>query len=208
MGTPTINALAGVYSVDIATVASPNTWLHLYGMNDCNPSFDATTQDNSDMDGGGYGSDVKTMLRIKLSIKANRKTDTAGVPDPAFVALENARESLGANGNVYVRYARMDGIGKGHQFLASVVMDPSKTGVPDLDEWSITLSSQGAPSDYAYTAPGWQATTIYGTGATVKNGAQILRATVGGTSGATAPSTSTAVGSTVSDGSVTWLRLS
>lgn len=207
MGTPVANTLARAWSVDIATTAAPTAWLHLYGINDFNPSFEPTMQDNSDYDGGGYASSVKTLNAWKLDIKANRKVDSSGVDDPAFAALEAARAQFGNAGNVYVRWARTDGIGNGYQGLASVSMSPSKTGVTDLNEWSITLSGQGAPTDYVYTAPTWTATTLYGAGAIVKNSAAFLKATVGGTSAATAP-TNPAVGSTVNDGSVTWLRLS
>jgi hypothetical protein len=57
----------------------------------------------------------------------------------------------------------------------------------------------------------WQATTAYVAGNAVTNGGQIYQATVGGTSGATGPSTipgttvGTAHSATITDGSVTWV---
>lgn len=56
--------------------------------------------------------------------------------------------------------------------------------------------------------PAWAATTAYVVNDEVKlTGGAVLQATVAGTSGSTAP-TAPAVGSTVTDGTVTWTRLS
>lgn len=54
-------------------------------------------------------------------------------------------------------------------------------------------------------APAWVASTKYNKGDQVSlSGGAILTATVGGTSGSTAPTAPTAVGGTVTDGTVTW----
>lgn len=66
-----------------------------------------------------------------------------------------------------------------------------------------------APCLAAPTSSGWAALTVYAKDAVVKlaTGTEYLQATTAGTSGDAAP-TAPALGSSVTDGTVTWLRIS
>lgn len=61
----------------------------------------------------------------------------------------------------------------------------------------------------ANTAPAWIIGTVYAAGDLVTNVAtsKVLVCTVGGTSHASTPPTAPAIGSTVTDGTVTWLAI-
>lgn len=60
------------------------------------------------------------------------------------------------------------------------------------------------------TAPAWIIGTVYAAGALVTNVAsgKVLMCTIGGTSHAATPPTAPAIGSTVTDNTVTWLAIS
>lgn len=59
-----------------------------------------------------------------------------------------------------------------------------------------------------HSVPAWAASTTYAAASNVKVGAGILQATVAGTSAASAPTLPGSVGGTVTDGGVTWRRIS
>lgn len=70
------------------------------------------------------------------------------------------------------------------------------------------LDSKEAAQLAIANAPLWTANTAYLVGATVKlTGGERLRATVAGTSGVTMPTAPALVGGTVTDGTVTWVRI-
>lgn len=106
---------------------------------------------------------------------------------------------------------------EGYQGLASVKVTPSATGVGDIAALSIELTGQGAPSTYTYVAAAlgtvgnpdvWKPSFAYSAANYyVTNGAAVLYVTTTGTSGTVAP-TNPAVGSSVTDNTVTWKRSS
>lgn len=83
----------------------------------------------------------------------------------------------------------------GWEVTVEAEKDPAVGG--QLIEWDSALA----------TPPSWTATTVYNLGARIKlAGGEQVEASVGGTSGSSAPSAPALIGGTVVDGGVTWTR--
>ncbi|WP_350347261.1 IPT/TIG domain-containing protein [Agromyces sp. G08B096] len=133
-------ALARRFKVDVSTDGT--TWLTLKGINDLNPAISPTLVGADDYDSNGFASFEKTLQGWVLTAKALRKTN-AGVFDPAQELVRGRQLSFGDTARVYVRWYDRNGAPEAYQGLAIVGWAPSKTGVADLDEVTITLTGDG-----------------------------------------------------------------
>lgn len=134
-------ALARRFKVDVS--ADGTTWIPLKGINDLNPPVSPTLVAADDYDSNGWNSFEKTMQSWILTIKALRKT-TAGVFDAGQELVRAAQLPFGDSARVYVRWYDRNGAPEAFSGLAIVGWVPSKTGVADLDEVTITLTGDGA----------------------------------------------------------------
>ena len=133
-------ALARRFKVDVSTDGT--TWLPLKGINDLNPPITPNRQPANDYDSNGWNSFEKTMQSWALTIKALRKT-VAGVFDAGQELVRAAQLQFGDSGRVYVRWYDRNGAPEAFSGRAIVGWAPSKTGVADLDEVTITLTGDG-----------------------------------------------------------------
>jgi hypothetical protein len=133
-------ALARRFKVDVS--ADGTTWIPLKGINDLNPSISPTNQSADDYDSNGWASFEKTMQTWTLVAKALRKT-TAGVFDAGQELVRAAQVQWADAARVYVRWYDRNGAPEAWSGTALVGWVPSKTGVADLDEVTITLSGDG-----------------------------------------------------------------
>lgn len=140
------NLLARGYRVQVSDDGS--TWLTLTGLNDLNPAVSPQTASADDYESDGWTSAEVVMQSWKITVKANRKA-SGGVEDPAFALLRARVGQFGDAARIYVRYFRKDGIDEAQSGRAIVEMTPSKTGVADLNEWSIVFTGDGALSKIA-----------------------------------------------------------
>jgi hypothetical protein len=138
--------LARGYRVQVS--ADAVTWLTLTGLNDFNPSVSPQTAAADDYESDGWSSAEVVMQSWKVTVKANRKA-TGSVEDPAFALLRARVGQFGDSARIYVRYFRKDGIAEAKSGRAIVEMTPSKTGVADLNEWTISFTGDGALADIA-----------------------------------------------------------
>lgn len=136
-------ALARRFIVDVATVAAPTTWVRFKGINDLSVPVSPNLQPADDYDSDGWNSFEKTMQGWVLTAKALRKT-VAGVFDPGQEILRTAHTQFGDLGRAYVRYYDRNGAPEAYSGLGMVGFVPSKTGVADLDEITVTITGDGA----------------------------------------------------------------
>lgn len=133
-------ALARRFKVDVS--ADGTTWVNLKGIDDLNPAISPNLVGSDDYDTNGWSSFEKTMQGWVLTIKALRKT-IAGVFDPGQELVRGRQLNFGDTARIYVRWYDRNGAPEAFSGLALVGWVPSKTGVADLDEVTITLTGDG-----------------------------------------------------------------
>lgn len=133
-------ALARRFKVDVSTDGT--SWIPVKGINDLNPPVSPTLVAADDYDSDGWNSFEKTMQSWILTIKALRKT-VAGVFDSGQELIRAAQLQFGDEARVYVRWYDRNGAPEAYSGVALVGWAPSKTGVADLDEVTITLTGDG-----------------------------------------------------------------
>jgi hypothetical protein len=133
-------ALARRFKVDVST--DNTTWLPFKGINDLNPPVSPTLVAADDYDSNGWNSFEKTMQSWILTVKALRKT-VAGAFDPGQELVRAAQLQFGDAARVYVRWYDRNGAPEAFSGRALVGWAPSKTGVADLDEVTVTLTGDG-----------------------------------------------------------------
>jgi len=136
-------ALARRFKVDVSL--NGTTWLPFRGINDLNPPITPNLQAADDYDSDGWNAFEKTMQSWVLTIKALRKT-TAGVFDAGQELVRGQQLGFGENARVYVRWYDRNGAPEAYSGRAIVGWVPSKTGVADLDEVTVTLTGDGVLS--------------------------------------------------------------
>lgn len=134
-------ALARRFKVDVS--ADGTTWVPFKGINDFSPPITPNLQAADDFDSDGWNSFEKTMQSWVVTIKALRKT-IAGVFDSGQELVRAAQLGFGDDARVHVRWYDRNGAPEAYSGLAIVGWVPSKTGVPDLDEVTVTLTGDGA----------------------------------------------------------------
>lgn len=139
---PAVNLLARGYRLEVSADGATN-WLKLAGLNDLNDSITPTKQDSSNYDSNGWSAAEITMQTWSVAAKYNRQA-TAGVTDAAAELLRACRGQFGDAARVYVRwYSTVQTSETGWQGRAIVELAKSKTGVADLNEFTVTLTGDG-----------------------------------------------------------------
>lgn len=194
--------------VQIATI-----WTPVGGVTNFQPTLAANLVDSGDFDSGGWGSQDKPSQSWNVTVTVARKVtkDADPVYDPGQEYLRLAADQFGPDGNAHIRFYKNDAA-KIEAYEGDVVVEyaPAGGGKDDLDSVQITLSGQGArlPIGFPTAAALWQASHAYALDDEVTlSGGAVLKCTTAGTSGTTEP-VAPAVGSTVTDNTVTWTRLS
>lgn len=134
-------ALARRFKVDVS--ADNSAWVALKGINDLNPQISPTLQPADDYDTDGWSQQEKTMQGWSLVAKCLRKT-VSGVFDPGQELVRAQQLGFGDDARIYTRWYDRNGEPEAYKGLALVGWAPSKTGVADLDEVTITLTGDGA----------------------------------------------------------------
>lgn len=144
-------ALARRFIIEVAAfaAAAPTSWTPLAGVNDFDPELAATTEDTTDFDTDGYTSKEKTAQGWTNTIKVFRKVtnDTDGKPtvfDAGQELVRDAHDVFGTAARVWTRWYDRNGGDEAYEGLALVSWKPSKTGVTNVQEVTITLDGDGA----------------------------------------------------------------
>jgi len=141
-------ALARRFKVDLSTIAAPTTWVNLKGINDLNTPVSPTLQAADDYDSNGFNSFEKTMQGWVVTAKARRGTN-AGVFDPGQELVRLANLQFGDLARLNIRWYDRNGAPEAYQGIAICGFVPSKTGVADLDEATMTFTGDGILSAIA-----------------------------------------------------------
>ncbi|MFE7746871.1 phage tail tube protein [Nocardia sp. NPDC057455] len=147
----TFRAAEWAVQVNTGTVASPNyEWLR--GLSKFEPVNDATMQDDTDIDSGGYGSELVTAQKLNVNaeglVKGERSASTV-VPDPGVAFLRAKGKNLGYDNIVQLRYWRTDDLPEAYEHFFAVKWSDVGGGNADLQKFTATLSGRGEPTAIA-----------------------------------------------------------
>lgn len=148
-----------ILEVDTSATSTP-TWTPVYGRSDFQPTTDATTQDSTDMDAGGYKSSTITALGWGATATLMRKTQAASATayDPGQEALRLASLEMGAENRVHIRYYEWNGADgpkvEAYEGYASVAWSENSGGTDGLSTVAVTLTGQGARTAIPHPYPG------------------------------------------------------
>jgi hypothetical protein len=144
-------ALARRFKFDVS--ADNTTWINVKGINDLNPQENPTTVGADTYDTNGFNAFEKTMTGWSIVAKALRST-VGTVFDPGQELVRTTRFAFGTTARLYVRWYDRNGAAEAYSGQAIVDYAPSKTGVADLDEITMTFKGDGvlAPITNPYAA--------------------------------------------------------
>ncbi|MGW2095778.1 phage tail tube protein [Promicromonospora sukumoe] len=152
MSTPT-QALASTLARDwILEVLIGSDWTRVRGLSSVSPIFEGSEQDDSDIDSGGFASQIVTGLAFRIEGSGKRKGEnTSGfVDDPGQNYLRKKGRKTGADNIVTARIYRRDDLPDAHQAETTVKWTDSAAGDTNaLQEFSFTLSGRGEPQEIA-----------------------------------------------------------
>ncbi|MEV4806762.1 phage tail tube protein [Nonomuraea sp. NPDC049421] len=137
-----------VLEVNTSGTAETPVWTPVKGLTSMEFSLDAETEDDSDFDSNGWGSEVVTQRTWSLEIEGRRKrqTDSASfVADPGQEFLRQAGLVVGLTANVDVRWYRKDGAPDAFRGTAAVQYGGGGGEVTDLEPFEVELTGQGEP---------------------------------------------------------------
>jgi hypothetical protein len=96
--------------VNTGTDVTP-VWVGVFGITEFKPTVDSSTQDDSDFDSDGWGSDATTQRKWKNEGKAKRAAKAGSTPpvyDPGQEVLRLAGAAIGADNIVDCRWYEME----------------------------------------------------------------------------------------------------
>ena len=143
--------LARDWRLEVDTGTSTPTWTPVLGLKSCNYITEGAEQDDSTIDGEGYGSQIVTGIAARIEASGFRiGGDVAGTftEDPGQVFLRQKGQKTGVENIVSARIYRTDESDEAHQLTATVKWaTQSASDVNALQEFQVTLSSRGKPQD-------------------------------------------------------------
>lgn len=136
------------FQVDVADNREAPEWTYVLGLSKFAPKEEATTQDDGDINSGGYASETPTELKLTVDLEGMRKgLEAAGTftPDPGQEFLRIKGRKLGGQNYVHGRYWRNDGIDEAYDATFSVKWVNGSEGKDGLYTFSVTLTARSAP---------------------------------------------------------------
>lgn len=134
-------ALARRFKQDVSVDGT--SWVPLLGVTDFNPQETATLQSTDDYDTDGFTTNEKTMTGAKTTTKVQRPIDEAGVFDPGQELCRATQFQFGDAARIYHRWYDRNGADEAYQQRAIVDWNRSKSGAADVEEITITFTSDG-----------------------------------------------------------------
>lgn len=133
--------------VNTGTAAAP-IWVRVRGVSELTPSEEASTQDTTDYDAGGWSSTTNTQLGWGLELTVQRKTAEDGETyDPGQEFLRLRSDKLGPENQVTIRYYEVNGDQgpkvQAYQGTVGVAYAEQGGGTDAISTARITLAGQG-----------------------------------------------------------------
>ncbi|MEU5847437.1 phage tail tube protein [Saccharopolyspora shandongensis] len=122
-------------------------WVPVHGLTSFTETQDNNTEDDSDFDSGGWGSDVVTQRKwsIEAEGKRKRKDKQRFEPDPGQEFIRRSARLIGFDATIEVRWYRRDGSPDAHRGYCTVSEFEKGGEVTDLEPFTFTLAGQGEP---------------------------------------------------------------
>lgn len=142
-----VSTLARKWKMDIdSSPAQDGTgYIPVRAVTDFQPAVADTMQDDSDYESGGWGSDVKTMLKWSLVTKLARKRGVTSLSyDPGQEILRAAQDQFDAAGIVRVRWYNRNGGTESFEGYANVQWAEDGGNTSALGGVTCTLTGVGA----------------------------------------------------------------
>lgn len=137
---------AGQYAVQIQDKAT-SSWLWLNGITSFNPKNNVKLEDDSDIYGDNWDSQIAMGNGLEIAIEGLVKGEDIGTftTDPGLAILLAAREETGTDNLVRIRYWRHDDLpeAKETNVAVNITLDGGKTN--ETQKWSGTLAGRGRP---------------------------------------------------------------
>jgi len=133
-------ALARKYQLQVSVDNA--TWLNVKGVDDLNPSENPTIVGADTYDTNGVNAFEKTMIGPKIVAKFLRPVN-GGVYDPGQELIRATRFQFGASARIYFRWFDKNGAADAYGGYGLVEWEPSKTGVADVEEITVTFTADG-----------------------------------------------------------------
>jgi hypothetical protein len=150
--------------LDVQDPEVPGVWVGVFGITESKPrSAEATTQDDSDMDGEGYKSQTTTALTWGFDGKASRKT-VDGAPtqyDEGQEIMRRVAETIG--GVLPFRYYEMEPGGPrviAKEGKGNVTWTEDGGNMESLDLASFSITGRGKPTNIPHPEGGTAAPVI------------------------------------------------
>lgn len=159
---------AGQYAVQIQDKVT-SSWLWLNGITSFNPKNNVKLEDDSDIYGDNWDSQIAMGNGLEIAIEGLVKGEDIGTftTDPGLAILLAAREETGTDNLVRIRYWRHDDLpeAKETNVAVNITLDGGKTN--ETQKWSGTLAGRGRPETITKpTAPSSFTLTVTGTAGT------------------------------------------
>lgn len=124
-------------------------WAGLFGVTEFKDTLEASLQDDSDFDGGGWLSEVNTANRWKIEGKVARKTKASdpAAYDPGQEAIRIAAAKTGIENVIGVRWYEMEPGGprvEAYEGKAAATWSPDGGSTEATSTASFVLSGRGA----------------------------------------------------------------
>lgn len=144
--------LARDWRLEVDTGSGSEDWTPVLGLKACNYITEGAEQDDSTIDGEGYGSQIVTGIAARIEASGFRigGDDGSGtfVEDPGQVFLRDKGQKTGVANIVSARIYRTDDSEEAHSLTATVKWETQAASDTNaLQEFSVTLSSRGKPED-------------------------------------------------------------
>lgn len=127
---------------------TPGEWTYVRGCTQIAPTFTGEMQDDSDLDGGGFASNIATGQTYAIAVNGLRKGEGAGedfTEDEGQRIIRLAGTQTGFNNVIEGRTWRKDGTGEAYESQFSVEFATEAGDRVALDSWTATLTSRGEP---------------------------------------------------------------
>ncbi|MGP6175441.1 phage tail tube protein [Corynebacterium sp. A21] len=128
--------------------AVPGEWTYVRGCTQIAPVFTGEMQDDSDLDGEGFASNIATGLTYTISAAGLRKGEGEGesfAADPGQEIIRLAGTQTGYANVIEGRTWRTDSTGEAYEANFSVEFATEAGDRVALDSWTATLTSRGKP---------------------------------------------------------------